>query len=152
MKNKYYTPEIEEFHVGFEYYVCEGAWYKRVLSTEDYLPDHTKFEQIIKELGEEDKIRVKYLDREDIEACGWKYDNDYQERRLFTGIFCDKRGESKYSLLHIPLSNHVLIWKSDQLSHIAWDDKLTLTGSTVFVGTIRNKSEFKRIMKMLNIE
>lgn len=30
MKNKYYTPEIEEFHVGFEYEKYQGEWFCKI--------------------------------------------------------------------------------------------------------------------------
>lgn len=66
---KYYTPEIEEFHIGFEYEyedINEGgastSWYKGILQpNEGYIID-----QIYNDENRE--YRVKYLDREDIES------------------------------------------------------------------------------------
>jgi|SRR6188508_178015 len=71
--NKYYIPEIEEFHVGFEVqYNVEGIWVKipymiNYLEGDGYptiLDTHVSIEKKV--------IRVKYLDREDIESLGWK--------------------------------------------------------------------------------
>jgi len=56
MKDKYYTPEIEEFHVGFEYRL-KGEENIRILSSNCTVDT---------ELSE-----VKYLDKEDIESLGW---------------------------------------------------------------------------------
>jgi len=68
MNEKFYVPDISEFHVGFE---CElklhelKNWEKHIfLSTE-------RLEGIEIYLAQE-KIRVKYLDREDIESEGFK--------------------------------------------------------------------------------
>ena len=80
---KYYTPELEEFHVGFEYYITTHP-----VSMEEFSPyvkaefDHNTFErefdidtdssgEIIK-IGVPSCIKVKYLDREDIESLGFK--------------------------------------------------------------------------------
>lgn len=96
MEDKYYTPKIEEFHIGFE---CE------VFGTSYQYPVTLVSANIIKVLGEPvmvqdwDKVvcewddlelvyddweheydnfkneyRVKYLDREDIESFGFVFD------------------------------------------------------------------------------
>lgn len=82
--SKYYTPEIEEFHVGFE---CESLvttakgilnikidWHKVTIGGE------SKYDNLVKgELMHSGKLllnlfRVKYLDREDIESLGYEFD------------------------------------------------------------------------------
>jgi hypothetical protein len=72
MKNKYYTPEIEEFHVGFE--VTYNHFNKRIIHVikEDELNygDYqgvTDFYEIIK-----NEPLVKYIYKEDIESLGFK--------------------------------------------------------------------------------
>ena len=71
-QEKYYTPTIEEFHSGFEYeflmqYLNFYMWQKRVVE-----PDHRSFENYFNYI-ENNSIRVKYLDREDIESLGWAF-------------------------------------------------------------------------------
>jgi len=58
----YYTPNITEFHVGFEFEYKgdripkEDRWYKQTVNSHFIIPSIT---------------RVKYLDREDIESLGY---------------------------------------------------------------------------------
>jgi len=65
MNDKYYTPSIEEFHVGFEYESTTSPtkedWYKAVINNVDDLYDVFSYSN----------ARVKHLDREDIESLGW---------------------------------------------------------------------------------
>jgi len=71
MENKYYTPTIEEFHVGFEFEFRHS----------DYKEDGwKKFTTPVFNMEREDcpfacqtleEYRVKYLDREDIESLGF---------------------------------------------------------------------------------
>ena len=78
---KYYTPEIEEFHVGFEY---EALWSEGYAGNESgwnkcTVRPTTDLEHIYDVLSNEilqndiDALRVKYLDEEDILACGWNF-------------------------------------------------------------------------------
>ena len=59
--NLYYTPEISEFHVGFEYEVFDklhNIWNKE----NNFFLQQGDFK---------DEIRVKYLDQFDIESLGF---------------------------------------------------------------------------------
>ena len=82
MKNKYYLPSIKEFHVGFEYeisnYMLAGTlrirpkkeWFKEVFNTSSvYKLD---FIEHVLEVGDEKIVRVKYLDKADIESLNVK--------------------------------------------------------------------------------
>lgn len=65
MENKYYTPEINEFYVGYKYEVYNsllGRWIKEEVQSNECFCDLQ---------GEE--IRTKYLDKQDIESLGWVY-------------------------------------------------------------------------------
>ena len=67
--DKYYTPSLNEFHVGFEYETYNSyrkEWYKTIL-TEDNLEALGSFWYNFLEA----EHRVKYLDKEDIESLGW---------------------------------------------------------------------------------
>ena len=123
--NKYYTPEIEEFHVGFEYEslgmisTVDGSNPKRwKKGYNKILP--TNLEQLIRG----GKIRVKYLDREDIESLGFKHE------RLATYVY------KHYSLFRVGVGNIIEIQKD---------------GEVIFYGKIKNKSELKRLLTQLNI-
>ena len=84
--DKYYTPEIKEFHIGFEYEYEDinesgstTSWYKTVIKeNECYIIDqHLKYSDDL-------NLRVKYLSREDIESLGWKFNTDLYIRNNLT--------------------------------------------------------------------
>lgn len=140
MENKYYTPEIEEFYIGFEFESKETFTDGTVKTQEDY--DRCNWVKNICEVGDAPYIeraligknaqnglcgvRVKHLDREDIESLGWEQ-IEYDSFKIGSFIF--------------ELNNE---YKSFIYSG---KDK-----GNVFVGNIKNKSELKKLMQMLNIE
>jgi hypothetical protein len=122
--SKYYTPEIEEFHVGFEYQFRIGSsWVDMV-----YTSAHGLEGRILTDL-----VRVKYLDREDIESLGFKY---------------LKKGWGDESLV-FRLNKSVgyeLYFRGRGSCHITNSNEKVL-----FDGTIKNKSELKKVLKMIGI-
>lgn len=124
--NKYYTPSIDEFYVGFQ---CEIR-----------LPDWQNFKkyqpldfdtQKTKELLENDNIRVKYLDKSDIESCGF---------------VCEVTSE-----------NYLSFFKDDlwlQLTTISGITKLAIKDQEtfLFIGTIKNINELHKLLKQIDIE
>lgn len=158
MKNKYYTPDIEEFHVGFEYEVFEkGQIYDpnimtfMPIETEDKFfkftyPDPFYGYQLNKLFAQKD-LRVKYLDQEDLESLGFSNTpKDY-----------DKGLVSRNDLMRI-IGNDVIkiqtYWiysKDERLIRIFKGRKYVYPYQEVFRGIIKNKSELKRIMKQIQI-
>lgn len=130
MTDKYYTPTIEEFRVGFEYEsqdLClnETCWVKEKYQGEElrtYLTDEL----------ERKEIRVKQLDKEDIESLGFTF--------IKENIFKKETEIHKYELL----------FYNNQLTTINVNNvKETMGG--YFFGTIKNKSELQIILKQLTI-
>lgn len=72
--NKYYIPELEEFHLGFRYEFQykddEDNWNEDSIEY-DLLYDHD-FHSVFEEV-KDSRVRIKYLDRKDIEELGWTY-------------------------------------------------------------------------------
>lgn len=81
MENKYYTPSIEEFHIGFE---CEmlseiyggtavpieqhkEIWRKYTLNRQDIIRFFIQTDELARPL-----FRVKYLDKENVESLGFE--------------------------------------------------------------------------------
>lgn len=105
MKAKYYTPSIEEFHVGFEYEIhndprTDDGWDKEVVESRDWNKMYC-----IKEDNDVD-YRVKYLDKEDIVSLGFELTqnlaDDFEfewhirnEIGQYIGIFTDEYDLSK---------------------------------------------------------
>lgn len=125
--NLYYTPELNEFHIGFE---CEilgiiGAKEDERLFSQSTII--TQKELAIIHLLE---IRVKFLDQSDIESLGWRFGtNDY--------VFPENK--------NVTYGQYKLLFNNSELEIIH------LSG-TVFRGIIKNKSELIKLMQQLNIK
>lgn len=141
MENKFYTPSIEEFHVGFEYEELYGTWtdkpyWKKVIWTkDDFYNDHHCY--MLTDAYEQGNLRVKYLDREDIESLGFKVPNEGARWQFENGV---------YKLYVTPY-----IYTGD----VAPNDRITIKDGRddhgYFDGIIKNKSELKRLLKQLGI-
>ena len=128
--DKYYTPEISEFFVGFEYEYEDinesgstTSWYKTVIKeNECYIIDqHLKYSDDL-------NLRVKYLSREDIESLGWKFNTDLYIRNNLT------------------LQVH-----KDSITIKYYDNFNNDSRTLVEQINIKNKSEFITLLKQLRI-
>ena len=128
--DKYYTPEIKEFHIGFEYEYEDinesgstTSWYKTVIKeNECYIIDqHLKYSDDL-------NLRVKYLSREDIESLGWKFNTDLYIRNNLT------------------LQVH-----KDSITIKYYDNFNNDSRTLVEQINIKNKSEFITLLKQLRI-
>ena len=162
MKDKYYTPEISEFHVGFEYEVIppvgigvinfnepnEKSKITWAINFEKFIYG---FEPILLEMSigvlrnaiKEQKIRVKYLDDDDIKSLGWTHDQTTKDGADFYMGKDDYLGDYYALYCH----NDCLRFDDDYTKvkiHIMHGEKL-------FEGVVKNKSELKRLMVQLGI-
>ena len=156
-EGKYYTPSIEEFHVGFEYEllkrksVYDAEWkfeiIKRVFDvnvvSNSY--DWARFNIDLKDK----EIRVKYLDADDIESLGWKNgesSSPYYKQELFR-IIVNNVGFNDTTIYTL-----TILKSSKQLSltiehHSSWHN----SRNEMFI-IIKNKSELKKLMNQLGIK
>jgi len=135
MTPKYYTPEIEEFCIGFSFEILntEGlyfipnkphnCWNKTKINT-GIFSDLQNIEVLLIEK----QIRVKHLDREDIEECGW-IQRDYDTFGF----------NNQYSFEFNP-EYKSFIYLTERKSE-----------STLFRGDIKNKEDLKKLMLQLGI-
>jgi hypothetical protein len=141
--SKYYTPTIEEFHVGFEYKLPQGD----VITVEET----TDLFSIAEYLDMNTGIKVKYLDRDDIESLGFKY-NEFYSR----GFYGYTNTNQNLMIAHQFIDNpedvtKVTILKNNLTRHLG----RTYIGSLwepIFVGTIKSKSELKKVLKQISYE
>lgn len=148
MKDKYYTPEIGEFHVGFEYeFSYDKLNYKKqtydgsqVLKSKSYYDDHgCEYDAVEDDLK---YIRVKYLDKKDIESLGFiSKELKYWE---------EETGEIIYKKDNYTLVFWKNAYKSDYKTNVYIRQETGL-GQHCFKGEIKNKSELKKILKQLGI-
>lgn len=147
--NLYYTPEISEFYIGFEYEHLTGfekefkPWIYDLTSACNIIERESishngeivkMFIPAIQACIEEKQCRVKYLDQEGIESLGWKdCDNIYNTIRW---------NFNDYILMFYKKDNRYLIFRDCGPNNI----------QTVFNGFIKNKSELIKLMQQLNIK
>lgn len=156
MENKYYVPNLEEFHVGFEYEVLDQqnkvpVWTKINDYSNAYDYEDSCLYGVIKDL-EKGFIRVKYLDKEDIEDCGWK---------LITKDIREKFNPQEQMKYYFESENHSLSYLNFYVDEIYTNKGLDKIGEQISVvidsgeGSVtlylKNKSEFKKIMKQMGI-
>jgi hypothetical protein len=137
MENKYYVPKIEEFYIGFE---CEfknkmqsNKW-ETVICDQDMIS--IVYDRIEHSENFKDEIRVKHLDEQDIQDLG------------FT-----KETKHRYSISYSDVSYKLYFLQADApmiIKEFQPNDNYE-SAATIFNGTIKNKSELKRIMQMLKI-
>ena len=133
MENKYYTPAIEEFCVGFEYEEYTdwieqnngiGTWDKKITTAYENLG-------YIANRLRKNEIRVKLLDREDLESLGWNQ-IEYDTYKLETQeIYFEFNPEYKN-----------FIWKKNSFNNEC----------ILFRGAIKNKSELRKLLEQLGIK
>ena len=137
-ENKYYTPEIYEFFVGFEF----EEWENPAFTNEEWIAKKieyfTDLEYVC--IPEVDKhledyvlgtslFRVKYLDKEDLVELGFNEDPsgeryfEFNEYQLYVDAYPDF---------------NIAIYNDDPI--------------IIFQGTVKNKSELVKVLKMLGIK
>lgn len=166
-ESKYYTPDITEFHVGFEYeYRNEPykRWKKGVFN------DGESIEQF-------DEYRIKHLDKSDILSLGFKikdfkyYDTRYIHNGYNIGFkrenFLNENIKGVYAKFiksHMG-GNYGLADEYIYIKHLPWNEnqnrygiyKLLYYGDSsagntqLFYGTIKNKSELKKLLTQIGV-
>ena len=135
-QSKYYTPDISELHVGYEYelrdvIMGDEVWYKWVMTSrmlyaiED---NHHRF-------------RTKYLDQSDIESCGWI--KDWDENSNYSDCYklltkSDINGQS---------DDEWVLWQYDKIVSISNE-----LSNRCFDGECKSINELRKIMEWLNIK
>lgn len=131
-KDKYYTPTIEEFHVGFEY-----EWKRDNEGATPWTKSIMQFDTGPIKDGDAWRVndyRVKYLDLEDIESLDWKL---YKQGNV--NHFTFRLFENADIQMHISFGSP---------SKISFS---TRSGLESMYFNIKNKSELKKLMIQLNI-
>jgi hypothetical protein len=145
MENKYYKPQLEEFHLGFEYDILVGEeWVKKVFTIKSpCLTDGINFSEYLTN----EKLRVKYLDREDIESLGFVYKGSYDDYLEFSkNVNKDLTWELLLfddHVIHLTLTSDELMMLGDY-----GEDGMIQHISVL----IKNKSELIKLLKAIQID
>jgi hypothetical protein len=125
-----------------------NKWIKIDDFTNAYDYDDSCFYGLIKEL-EAGNIRVKYLDKEDIESLG------FNPGKLHPKNFVSRYGFTENSSLDWQYFNNgvmeISFYKSPQEIIAICNGKYYDEQETFFRGIIKNKSELKKILKMIGV-
>lgn len=149
-EDKFYIPDISEFHLGFIFDIYEGndladpwEW-----TTKDFsinIIDKNKFnfslEFLFRKL-KSNEIRVSFLDKQDIESLGFIYTRNYKQF-----IYFDYRNTDEYGggFLNYNLDTKVLKLSINN----GETDRDGLIYTTRFEGVIKNKSELVQLLKKI---
>lgn len=147
-KETHYNPDIEEFHVGFEYEL-------EVMSSSGA---STEFVEFSVDNGADidnafifddwsSSVRVKYLDSLDVESFGFESSMKWLMeggRYYLTKDYNCPRGFYQYAFVVMNERN------SHTLIVIASDEHFS-DSRTLFAGDIKNKSELGVVLKMVGV-
>lgn len=147
MKNKYYTPKIEEFYIGFEYERYNGSGFyqcKNIDEKENSNWLECKFYRdykTLEDLLELKNVRVKYLDEDDILSLGFR---KYKDNFYF---------HDKYNLMmnHSTEDGIVGLATSDPSKNTLFATKGEDPNKIPRI-KIKNKSELKKLLEQLDYQ
>ena len=141
MDNKYYTPSKEELHIGFEFEeeFKNPNWHKLANPSQDIyefvklkLDTSHSISRIIQKI-KTDKVRVKFLDESDLEELGWNVHEKGIEKKVVGG---------EWRVHYLKLGTLELQYSDD----LDWE-----AGFEIADVKVKNKSEMRKLMEMLNI-
>lgn len=155
--NKYYTPSIEEFHIGFEYeykplcsdkewetkiIISSRNWWKQLIDFYEGYPDDSVADEV---------YRVKYLDKEDIESLGFIQEyipNCFKDDDNIEEGFVLNINEDDRIFIHLYDNHRMTIGKQHCYNQFSGNWEFHY----MFDGIIKNKSALKVLLKQLGIE
>lgn len=150
---KYYVPQIEEFHIGFEFEFLEKGG--------PLLREEDRYEKWVSEIADSDwleivstdwedapeeyhnRVRVKYLNREDIESFGFILNAQDWYDELTVNIKPDVYGYKIWKLR----CQHRPDTKWFKLEALFEDD----AWYTLFEGMVKNKSELRKLLNSIGL-
>jgi len=142
MEDKYYTPESKDLHIGFKYEVASvnSDWYitnwtKKVFNQGDLTSTFIKYPG---------HYRIKYLDKEDIESLGFVHTGGRLIKNNVDIFSYKKDSFFEYVLKYNYSFNKLEVYKEDL-------NYFEAINNCLFDGTIKNISEFKVLLKQLNV-
>jgi hypothetical protein len=149
MENKYFTPDIEDIHIGYELEVnynfkLNDIFHKKIIDSFEELSD------IYARMPGDCVIRIPYLTKEQIEGEGFVY-----RGKISTGTI---PGEPFTKIELEFIKNNILI-RFDIISNKVMIDKADSTEEnvnfynvkTLYHGECKDINTFRKIIKLLNI-
>lgn len=146
-KDKYYTPPIEEFYVGFEYERDVKGDYKfskKTITKINFTKTIKDFREDVEFMEDDEEdigFRVKHLDKEDIESLDFEAYKGMEDHPKYHQSF--KKGN--YAIKHNMVANTIRI----VCLNLGF---FTESEDCRFSGILKNKSELISQLKRCQIE
>jgi len=155
MESAYFTPDIEDFYVGYEFqckvYGEEDEWVNCIYSRPT---DEVFCKDSDDNIWTNDSLRVPYLTKEQIEAEGWK--------EFITEYRGDIKLENMNYVFFNEKSNYMLGWffNRNQIGLLVADPSkaLDINGNIInyndtprYTGECKDINTFRKICKLLRI-
>ena len=132
MKNKYFTPDMEDFHIGYECEISTPTIWKS-----GKFPEILELNSELDEFGKDSLmkaahaiLRVPYLTKEQIEAEGWTKEKSYFIKNNIYLFF-----EDKFLVI-------------DSGNPFSWE---AIDSEILFKGKCKDINTFRKICKLLEI-
>jgi hypothetical protein len=145
MSELYYTPAMDEFHVGFTYeWKCNSTKTPWTESTCDQ-----KMNPLDVDCQNMNEYRVKHLDKSDIESFGFKPET----LKAYTTMHkAQLYRNNNIGLIHKPDIKAISIFTFDLTKCEKCMDHGGIDANFIQSITIKNKSELKKLLKQLGIQ
>ena len=151
MENKYFTPDMEDFHIGYECEISTPTIWKS-----GKFPEILELNSELDEFGKDSLmkaahaiLRVLYLTKEQIEAEGWKLQNilleDDDGNDMFSTGFTKTIDEHSWYELVLQEDNNLFI------QYKWYRNSVTQLWRTIYYGKCKDINTFRKICKLLEI-
>lgn len=163
IEKRFYVPEPEEFCLGFEYdhanyggklvvgAQIEKEWITTIVE-DSY--DFNSVRDVYNEGKQCTDIRVKILDEQDIIDCGFVKTKEYSDELLFQKQISDYEFFEITFYLDVDEDINISVDRFRQSKMVVKRfpvEERTWDVLTVFHGTIKNKTEFKKLLKQIGV-
>lgn len=140
MENKYFTPDIEDICIGYEYEQLVTPLSESLDKGEEEwmkckFPDPFTIDRILLLYERKEQLRVPYLTKEQIEAEGWNLDDKYSD-------------EKHYYKQDVYLRMYIGYHHSEIIHH---NISIFNENGVLFKGECKDINTFRKIIKLLEI-
>jgi hypothetical protein len=147
MENKYFTPDIEDIHIGYEL----EAKITNFPDRNNWIPIVIKGFVNVKEYHDAGIYRVPYLTKEQIEAEGWKHYQNIPDMVVPEGyVEYYKDVEWFKVVISISERSHYLTVEK-VFQNVQIGNELQEFRNTIYNGECKDINTFRKIIKLLEI-
>jgi hypothetical protein len=146
--NKYFTPDIDDIHIGYELEVnynfkLNDIFHKKIIDSFEELSD------IHSRMPGDCVIRIPYLTKEQIEAEGWEY---VKNTNTVDVEICHIFNKNNYMLGWFPLINKIALLVRDPSKAFDKNGILIEYNNTErYTGSCKDINTFRKLIKLLGI-